>query len=64
MLQDSATSPLVDHKSIFRVYGISQTVIHNVVVELENLVKDTDKVLDTPDQQEAIAMLTSEQVIK
>jgi len=66
MLKDPATSPLVDYRSIFQVYGLSQTVIDKVLVELENLVKEavTDKVLDTPDQQEAIAKLTPEQVTK
>ena|SRR6218665_1045825 len=66
MLEDPATSPLVDYRSIFQVYGLSQTVIDKVVGELENLVKEavTDKVLDTPDQQEAIAKLTPEQVTK
>lgn len=66
MVEDSKTAPppLVDYTSIFRVYGLSQTIIDTVLVELENLVKEhfTDKVLDAPDQQEAIAKLTPEEV--
>lgn len=54
---------LHEYQTIFKIFGLSQAVIDRVIVDIEDLMKTavTDKVIDTPDLQESIAKLTSEQ---
>jgi poly [ADP-ribose] polymerase 10/14/15 len=53
-------------KIIFHIYGLSQDVIDNVIKEIEDTGKNalTDKVLESPDQQEKIAKLSSNQIAR
>lgn len=54
---------LHDYQTVFKIFGLSQAVIDQVIVDIEDLMKTavTDKVLDAADLQESIAKLTSEQ---
>lgn len=49
---------------VFHIYGLSQSVIDEVIREIDDIGKDaiTDKVLDSPEEQAQIAKLSDTQV--